>query len=167
MTAASVAVFSIFELRMMRAAAPDDYAVTLRWAHLPLFTLFVSIVGFVHLYFRSGKLWLGVAACGLRAVALVLNFSTGVNVNFEEVTAMQPVALWGGELVYVPIGVPNPFSIVAQLSNLLLIWFVADASVALWRGAIPIRGAAPPSWEAVSSFASSLPPSLRASSMAV
>ena len=55
LTAASVAVFSIFELRMMRAAAPDDYAVALRWAHVPLFILFVSMVGFVHFYFRSGR----------------------------------------------------------------------------------------------------------------
>ena len=64
----------------------------------------------------------------------MLNFRTGTNVNFEEVTAMQPVALWGGECIHLPVGVPNPFSLVAQLSNLLLIWFVADASVALWRG---------------------------------
>ena len=133
LTAASAAVFSIFELRMMRAATPEEYAVTLRWAHLPLFTLFVSVVGFVHFYLRSGRMWLGSAACGLRAVVLVLNFRTGVNVNFDQVTAMLPVRLWGGESIYLPVGVPNPYVIVAQLSNLLLIWFVADASVALWR----------------------------------
>ena len=46
---------------------------------------------------------------------------------------MFPVRLWGGESIYLPVGVPNPYVIVAQLSNLLLIWFVADASVALWR----------------------------------
>ena len=132
-TAASVAVFSIFELRMMRAAAPDDYAVALRWAHVPVFIVFLSVVGFVLLYLRSGRLWLAAAACGLRAVSLVLNFRTGVNVNFEKVTAMLPVPLWGGESIHVPVGVPNPYVIVAQLSNLLLIWFVADASVALWR----------------------------------
>ena len=59
LTAASAAVFSIFELRMMRAATPEEYAVTLRWAHLPLFTLFVSVVGFVYFYLRSGRMWLG------------------------------------------------------------------------------------------------------------
>ena len=133
LTAASVAVFSIFELRMMRAAAPDEYAVTLRWGHVPLFILFVSVVGFVRLYFRSGRIWLGYAACGVRAVSLMLNFRSGANVNFERVTAMLPVPVWGGESIYLPVGVPNPYVIVAQLSNLLLIWFVADASIALWR----------------------------------
>jgi len=133
LTAASVAVFSIFELRLMRAATPEEYAVTLRWAHVPIAIVCVSIVAFVLLYFRSGRLWLAAAACGLRVVSLVLNFRTGVNVNFAKVTAMQPVALWGGESIHLPIGVPNPYVIVAQLSNLLLIWFVADASLALWR----------------------------------
>jgi PAS domain S-box-containing protein len=132
-TAASVAAFSIFELRLMRAAVPDEYAATLRWAHVPVFVVVVSVVGFVLLYLRSGRLWLGGAACGLRAVALVLNFRTGVNVNFEQVTAMLPVAVWGGESVFVPVGVLNPYVIVAQLSNLLLIAFVADASLTLWR----------------------------------
>ena len=133
MTAASVAVFSIFELRLMRAVAPEDYAAILRWAHVPVFVVVVSVVGFVLLYLRSGRLWLAGAACGLRLVSLVLNFRTGVNLNFEKVTAMQPVLLWGGESVYVPVGVLNPYVIVAQISNLLLIWFVADASIALWR----------------------------------
>ena len=132
-TAASVAVFSQFELRLMRAANPDEYAGILRWAHVPLFIVFVSIVGFIFLYLRSGRLWLAAAACGVRVAALGLNFGSGVNVNFNQVTAMLPVPLWGGESIFVPIGVPNPYVIVAQLSNLRLLWFVADASVALWR----------------------------------
>jgi two-component system, LuxR family, sensor kinase FixL len=131
--AAAVAVFSLFELRLMRAATPDEYAATLRWAHVPVFVVVVSLVGFVLLYLRSGRLWLAGAACGLRAVALVLNFVTGVNVNFAQVTAMRPVPVWGGESIYLPVGVPNPYVIVAQLSNLFLIWFVADASISLWR----------------------------------
>jgi two-component system, LuxR family, sensor kinase FixL len=132
-TAACVAVFSIFELRMMRAAAPDEYATTLRWAHVPVFVLFVSATGFVLLYLRAGRLWLGALACGLRAVSLALNFSTGVNLNFSQVTAMQPVHIWGGESIFVPIGTVNPFLIAGQLSNLLFIVFVADACVSLWR----------------------------------
>lgn len=132
-TAASVAVFSIFELRMVRTPDPGEYAALLRWAHVPLVVVFVSLVGFVLVYFRSGRLWLGATACGLRVVALVLNFRTGVNVNFEQVTAMAPVPVWGGESIYLPVGVPNPYVVVAQLSNLALIWFVADASIALWR----------------------------------
>jgi PAS domain S-box-containing protein len=103
-------------------------------AHVPIFILFISIVGFVRLYLYSSRIWLGYAACGLRALSLVLNFHTGVNVNFERVTAMQSVAVWGGESIYVPLGVANPYAIIAQLSNALLLYFIADASIALWRG---------------------------------
>jgi PAS domain S-box-containing protein len=132
-TAASVAAFNVVELRMMRTADPDAYAVLVRWAHVPLSVMFPCIVGFVQASFRSGRMWLGVAACATRAAALVLNFTTGVNVNALAVSAMLPVALWGGETVFVPVPVPNPWAVVAQLSNLLLIAFVADASVRLWR----------------------------------
>ncbi|MFO1204895.1 MAG: PAS domain S-box protein [Burkholderiales bacterium] len=138
-TAAAVAVFSTFELRMIRTPTAGEYAVALRWAHLPLFALFLSIVAFVHLYFRTGKLWLGLTACGLRVLVLLLNFTSGVNVNFEQVTAMRPATLLGA-LVYLPVGVANPFAVIAQLSNVLLLWFVTDASIALWRtGAVGAR----------------------------
>ena len=133
LTALSVAAFSIFELRMMRAATPEEYAVTLRWAHIPLFTLVVSVVGFVRLYFRAGRAWLGYSACGLRAASLGLNFHSDVNLNFQQVTAMLPVSVWGGDTIYLPVGVANPDAIVAQLGNLLVICFLADATIALWR----------------------------------
>lgn len=132
-TALSVAAFSIFELRMMRATTPGEYAATLRWAHLPLFTLVVSVVGFVRLQFHAGRAWLGYLGCGLRAVSLVLNFHSDVNLNFDQVTAMLPVPVWGGEHIYLPVGIPNRFAIVAQLGNLLVIGFLADATIALWR----------------------------------
>ena len=133
LTALSVSAFSIFELRMMRSTTPEAYAVTLRWAHIPLFTLVVSVVGFVRLYFGAGRAWLGYLGCGLRAVSLVLNFHSDVNLNFEQVTAMLPVSVWGGDSIYLPVGVANPYAIVAQLGNLLVLCFLADASIALWR----------------------------------
>ena len=133
LAAASVAVFSIFELRMMRAATPDVYATTLRWAQVAIFVLFVALVGFIRLDFQSGRAWLGHATWGLRAVALALNFSTGVNLNFRQVTSMLTVPVWGGETIYLPAGIVNPAAAIGQLSNLLLILFVADASVTLWR----------------------------------
>jgi two-component system, LuxR family, sensor kinase FixL len=131
--ATAVAVFSIFELRMMRAAAPEEYAVLLRWAHAPIFVLFVALVGFILLYLHSGRVWLGVATCAVRALSLILDFGTGVNVNFLQVTQMLRTPVWGGETIYLPVGIPNPYVMTAQLSNLLLIAFAADASISLWR----------------------------------
>jgi PAS domain S-box-containing protein len=46
---------------------------------------------------------------------------------------LERATLWGGVVVAVPVGIPNPWQIVAQISNLLLVAFVIDASITLWR----------------------------------
>jgi len=131
--AASATGFGAFELAMMRAPSPVDYAATLRWAQVLLTILVLSIVWFVRLYFGAGRLWLAYLISGLRLLALGLNFVTGVNINFREVSALDQVYLWGGVAVSGPVGVANPWVIVPQITNVLLIAFVVDASIALWR----------------------------------
>jgi len=131
--ALSAATFGAFELEMMRAQSPAGYAVTLRWAHVPLTVFVVSIVWFVHLYFDAGRLWLGYVISGLRLLALGLNFVTGVNINFLEVSSLDQLILWGGIVVSGPVGVANPWVIIPQVTNVLLIAFVVDASITLWR----------------------------------
>ena len=140
--AASASVFAAFELLLMRAPSPQAYADILRYAQIPLACFVLSIVGFVHFYLESGRAWLAYAVCGLRIAALALDFTTGVNVNFDSVTALARVPTWG-DAVASPVGVLNPWSAVPQLSNLLLLAFVVDAAVTLWRrgGAVARRRA--------------------------
>src|SRR5206468_797661 len=40
---------------------------------------------------------------------------------------------WWGEIVSVPIGVPNPWNLLSNVSLLLLLIFSVDATVAVWR----------------------------------
>ncbi len=131
--ALSTAVYGAFELAMMRAPTPAFYVATLRWAHIPLAMVVFSIVGFVHFYFGTGRPWLAGTIVAIRLASLMLNFTTGANVNFLEVTSLDPSNLVGGVTVVGPVGVANPWAIVPQIGNLLLIAFVVDASVALWR----------------------------------
>ena len=126
----------------MRAETPAGLAAHARWSHVPLAMFVLSIVGFVRLYFDAGRLWLAYAVIGLRLVALALNFLTGVNVNFREITALDHLQLWGGAVVAGPVGIPNPWAIVPQLGNLLLVAFIVDASITLWRQGRN-RGASP------------------------
>ncbi len=131
--AASATAFGAFELAMMHSPSPAAYAATLRWAHVPLAMVVLSIVWFVRFHFAAGRVWLAWSATGLRLLALALNFATGVNINFTEVSALDPLMLWGGVVVTGPIGVANPLAIVPQIGNLLLLAFVIDASITLWR----------------------------------
>jgi two-component system, LuxR family, sensor kinase FixL len=129
----SVAAFGVFELAMMRAESPAGYATTLRWAHVPLAMFVLSMVWFVYFHFGTGELWLACAASGFRLAGLALNFVTGVNINFREVSSMDQLRLWGGAVVSGPVGAANPWAIVPQVGNLLLVVFVVDAAVRLWR----------------------------------
>lgn len=130
---ASVAVIAIFELMMMRAQTPEQYAHLLRWAHVPVALLVPCLVAFVLLQFRAGRAWLGFAACALRAAALAANFASGVNLNFKSIAALERFQLGGSEGIAIPVGEPNPWMLVGVLSNLLLILFLLDAIAAVWR----------------------------------
>jgi two-component system, LuxR family, sensor kinase FixL len=141
--AASAAAYGTFELARMRAETPASLAATMRWSHVPLAMVFVSIVGFVRLYFGAGRLWLAYAVIGFRLSALALNFLTGVNVSFREITALDQLQIWEAVIVG-PVGIVNPWVIVPQISNLLIVAFIVDASITLWRrgGPVPRRRAA-------------------------
>ena len=136
--AASAAAYGAFELARMQAETPGSLAALARWSHVPLAMFIISTVGFVRLYFDAGRFWLAYAVIGIRLVALALNFLTGVNVNFREITALDHLQLFGGAVVVGPVGIANPWAIVPQLSNLLLVAFIVDASITLWRRGGPV-----------------------------
>ena len=136
--AASVAAFSGSELSMMEAQTPAAYASALRWAHVPICVIGLSIIAFVHFHFGTGRLWLAYAAAAIRLLTLLFNFTTGVNINFVDVTVLEHALLWGGVVAAVPVGIPSPWQIVTQIGNLLLVAFVVDASITLWRRGDPV-----------------------------
>ena len=130
--AVSTAAFAFCELRMMRAEAPAELATTLKWAHIPVWLLVVSLVGFVRFYLKAGRTWLAWMVCGLRTLALILNFSVGQNLNYLEIATLRHISFLG-ESVSVAVGVPNPWMVVGQLSLMMLLIFAVDASVTAWR----------------------------------
>ena len=124
-----------FELALMRAQTGEQYGVILRWAAIPVWAVVVSLVVFVRLYLRAGRPWLAWSVCGVRTMALILNFIFIPNLSYRQITGLRQVLWWGGETVPVPVGVTNPWILVAQLSLLLLILFFVDATITAWRRA--------------------------------
>jgi two-component system, LuxR family, sensor kinase FixL len=121
------------ELAMMRAETPAQYGAVLRWAHVPVWVIVVSLVGFVRLYLRAGRRWLAWSVCGLRTLALILNFVFTPNLNYREIASLQQLSWWGGETVSAAIGVTNPWTVIGQLSLLLLLALCVDAAITVWR----------------------------------
>jgi PAS domain S-box-containing protein len=132
-TAISVAAIAALELLAMRAESLEQFGRVIWWAHFPVFFLVVSIVGFVRLYFRAGRPWLAYTVCGLRLLDLIINFFCVPNVNYEQITGLRHLTIFGGEVISIAQGVENPWVRVSELSSLLLLAFVVDASVTLWR----------------------------------
>ena len=130
--AVAVAVFAGLELGLMRAETPAQWDTIVRWIHVPAWVLIVSIVAFVRLYLNAGRRWLAWTVVAVRTAALILNFAISPNINYRKVTALRQIPFLG-EPVSVPIGVPNPWMLVAQFSLLLLVIFVVDASISVWR----------------------------------
>jgi two-component system sensor kinase FixL len=135
-SALAVAGIAATEFAIMGAQTPGQIATAQQWAHLPVFVLVLALVGFVQLYFGTGRWWLGAAACVVRGVALVINFAFPPNLNFRELTGIQHLHFLGGT-VSTPLGVPSRWTRLGELSSLLVLAFVVDASVTLWRQGKP------------------------------
>jgi two-component system sensor kinase FixL len=127
------ATLTAFELALLRAQTSEEYGVILRWAQIPVWVLVVSLVVFVRLYLRAGRPWLAWSVCGARTLALILNFIFVPNLSYRQITSLRQVSWWGGETVSVPVGVTNPWILIAQLSLLLLVIFFVDATMTAWR----------------------------------
>jgi len=130
--AMAVAGMAAGELWMMRAETVGEFGLALRWFHVPGWVLIVSLVGFVRVYLKAGRLWLAWAVCGVRTLSLILDFIFTPNLNYREITALRHIRFLC-ESISVAEGVPNPWMLVGQVSFLLLVIFVVDAMLAVWR----------------------------------
>ncbi len=130
--ATATAVLAAMELWMMRATGPGEYARAVLWCHVPVCVLILALTGFVRRYLGTGSVKIAWAVCGLRVVSLILNFTTGENLNFKHVSGLRAVPFLG-EMVSIGTGERNPVMLVGQLSLLLLMVFVVDATWGAWR----------------------------------
>jgi PAS domain S-box-containing protein len=130
--ALSVAGIAWSELAIMHSRTTEEIGRAQQLTHIPIFVLVLAVAGFVYFYFGTGRLWLGTAACVARLIGLVINFVSPPNLNFREVTALGQFNFLG-ETVAIPEGVINPWTRLAELSSLLMLAFVVDASLTLWR----------------------------------
>jgi two-component system, LuxR family, sensor kinase FixL len=132
LAAAGTAAFTACDLAAQLAPSPAEYGVAVRYAHLALWVGIIPLALFVRLRFHAGRIWLLWTFCALRTLSLFLNFFTGENLNFRQITSLDHV-LFLGQRIAVPVGVPNPWMIIGHLSLLALVAFVTDAAVTAWR----------------------------------
>lgn len=131
--AALVPVIAAIELIAMYADTPAQYAAMIRWGHVPVALLYILLLVYVHRRFGAGRSWLLLAACLVRASVLVPNFLFGDNLNFTKVESLGQLHAWGGEVVKVPIGQGSAWTLLGQLSYVLMAWYLLDVIRTVWR----------------------------------
>ncbi|MFZ1219293.1 MAG: PAS domain-containing protein [Chthoniobacterales bacterium] len=131
-TALAVAGIACGELAIMHSSTAKEIGFAQQWAHLPVFFLYVGIIGFINFYFGTGRPWLGLAAAGVRLATLIVNFAVPPNLNFREITGLRHLDFLG-ETVAMPQGVVSSWTQLGLVSSLLMLVYVIDASLTLWR----------------------------------
>lgn len=131
--ALSLTGIAFTELHMMLSQSAQDWALWVRWCHLPLFIHFVAIIFFVHVYLGTGRTWLMWTIVAMRFVIVAINFLSDTNFNFIRVDDIGHLRFLGEQVAVVTSGQTSPWQWFATLSNFLMMIYVIDAAVALWR----------------------------------
>ena len=131
-TGFSVAAVAAFEFALMRIDSPEMYGDVLRWCHVAIFLLVTSFVLFVRSFLNAGRMELAAAAIATRGAALLVNFLHPPNLNFTDISGLRHVHFLG-EDVSVPIGRVSSWTRLGELSSVLLLVFLLDAAVTVWR----------------------------------
>lgn len=131
-SAVGAAAMAFIELFGMHLQSTTEYGRMIRWAQLPFTVLMLSVMWFVRSYLKAGRLWLAWLATGLRILAAILHFVFTPNLNFREITSLKQV-LFLGQTVSIPVGVPNPWTLIGQAGMFLIFIFCLDATFAAWR----------------------------------
>lgn len=131
-SAIAAAAISGFEFRMLNASTVEQCKLLVRWANAPTWVLTISFVAFVRLYLGAGRAWLAWSIYSLRTLILLLNFILPARINFHGIAEIRHFS-WGGEMISIPVGVPNTWGFIRGFSLLLLFVFSVDAAISLWR----------------------------------
>jgi PAS domain S-box-containing protein len=117
------------ELWAMNLTDMESYAHALQWYNLMRWLVTLALVGFIHFYLGSGRPWLEWTVCGLRTLSLLVNFVFSPLVYYTSIEELVRIRFMGSEVTVVE-GIPNPLSIIGQVSLLVLAAYLVDAT---WR----------------------------------
>ncbi len=132
LTAVGTAGYGLVELWVIQTSTTGELGRALWHLHFPGTVIVIGLVGFIRLHLGAGRLWLAWGAIGARCLALVINIFSTPNINFRAITGVGHISFLGEPVTY-PVGVSNPLMIVSQVGLVLLVAFVLDASITVWR----------------------------------
>ena len=128
-----VAVYAVCEMALACAGSPAEYLAWLRWLDIMAALQVVTLAAFVWVFFGTGRKWLAFLAPGLSCAALIADFLPQPKLVYLHLTGIKKIQTFGGATYTDADGVENPWNAIFYLGVFVLLVFVVDASVTLWR----------------------------------
>jgi PAS domain S-box-containing protein len=128
-----VAIFSCLELASTRVGSPAQFLELQRWLDIMGAAMFASLTAFVWVFLGTGRKWLAFLGPVVMCAPLIFDLLPQPKALFLEIPTLRTVETFGGATYTVADGARNPLLGVFYLGVLLILVFVADASVTLWR----------------------------------
>lgn len=136
LSAFTVAIISGLELALMRVDVLAAWWPLMRSMDIAVGVLIVSLTAFIWVRFDTGNRWLALAVPVTYAAGLVFDYlpgPLGSGMTYQRITGFRTVETFGGASITVAEGVPTLCNVFPYLAVIILIVFVVDASVKLWR----------------------------------
>ncbi len=121
------------ELETMRTGSTGVYLEKISLGHLLFGIVVPASLLFIHCLFGTGNRGLLGLAIGLRAAAVVANYTTGPSLHFLSIESLDRISFLGESVSIVGKAIENPWVRLGQVAAIAQIVFVADASLRLWR----------------------------------
>src|SRR5436190_4140178 len=131
--AVAVAGMAATEFGMLEAATAARYNEWLRLFHVTLFFFTAGLVVFVRLHFRTGRIRLGCTVVALRAAVTLGQVLGGAGASWQ-VLRLERMPFLGDLATMSGAATVRPLQWIATLSGILLLAYLLDATLTLWRG---------------------------------
>ena len=135
--ALAIVLSVIVELGLMRSESASEWGEWVRWNQVPVLLRTAALVAFIHFYFGTGRPWLMAATVGTRVFIAIASFVMDPNFNFSRIDSIAHTRFLGEEVTVVGSAVTSPYQWFATFSVALVLVFVIDASLTLWRQGTP------------------------------
>jgi len=133
LTAFAACASALLELGLLTTQSLETYRQLIRWENLAIFMILVPMVWFVQIYFSSSRRWLALTITLLWSVGMLINFVSPYSLTFSTIAELKQLPAFWGELFTVPAGTENPWKLLADISSLLILAYVGDATFRSWR----------------------------------
>jgi len=124
---------AMIELNMLHTRSVELYGELMLWENLAVCLILVPMVWFVDDHFRTGRRWLLYGITLIWSLGMVVNFGLPGNLTFAQIEGLSRVDTFWGEEFSVPRGVTSPWKPLVDIASLLILVYVADASIRLAR----------------------------------